>query len=291
MTSLAYYPGCSLKRFASGCEIAGLEAARRLGIELVELERWNCCGTVFSMSSGERMHHLGSLRNLVRVQEAGYPEVVTMCAMCQNTLRQVNNEVRGDGDSLAMMNRFMDEEPAYRGEVEVLHYLTLLDRLGSEAIAARVERPLTGLRVAPYYGCTLVRPPSAGIDDPEDPNIMERLLEALGAKVVRDPMRVECCGAYMGVSKPGTINVRASAIHGSARNSGAEALATMCPLCAHNLDAVGPAPDEPALVVFYFTQLVALALGAKPEQCLAATQRVDPRPLLSTKGLLEEPQP
>ncbi len=289
MTTLAYYPGCSLKRFARGCEIAGLEAARRLGIELVELERWNCCGTVFSMSSGERMHHLGSLRNLVRVQEAGYQEVVTMCAMCQNTLRQVNNEVRRDGESLAIMNRFMDEEPAYRGEVEVLHYLTLLDRLGPQAIAARMERPLTGLRIAPYYGCTLVRPHSAGIDDPEDPSLMERLLEALGAEVVRDPMRVECCGAYMGVSKPGTIRVRSSAIHGSARSSGAEALATMCPLCAHNLDAVGPGPDEPALVVFYFTQLVALALGAPPEQFLAATQRVDPRPLLRDKGLLEEP--
>jgi heterodisulfide reductase subunit B len=241
------------------------------------------------MSTEERMHHLGSLRNLVRVQEAGYQEVVTMCAMCQNTLRQVNNKIRRNGESLAIMNRFMDEEPAYRGEVEVLHYLTLLDRLGSEVIAARVERPLTGLRIAPYYGCTLVRPQGAGIDDPEDPSLMERLLEALGAEVVRDAMRVECCGAYMGVSKPGTIHVRASAIHGSARSSGAEALATMCPLCAHNLDAVGPEANEPALVVFYFTQLVALALGAPPEQCLAANQRVDPRPLLRDKGLLDEP--
>jgi heterodisulfide reductase subunit B len=208
--------------------------------------------------------------------------------MCHNTLRQVNDMARRDGEALATLNHFMDDEPDYRAEVEVLHYLTMLDRLGPEAIAERVKRPLTGLRVAPYYGCTLVRPKGAGIDDPEDPSLMERLLEVLGADVVRDPMRVECCGAYMSVSRPETIRVRAQAIHGSARASGAEALATMCPLCAHNLDAVRPGPDEPGLVVFYFTQLVALALGASPEQFLDASQRVDPRPLLRDKGLLVE---
>jgi heterodisulfide reductase subunit B len=288
MKTVAYYPGCSLKRSARSCETAGFAAADRLGIELVELERWNCCGTVFSMSSGDRMHHVGSLRNLVRVQESGHDEVVTMCAMCHNTLRQVNEMAGRDDEALETMNQFMDDEPDYRAEVEVLHYLTMLDRLGPERIAERVERPLTGLRVAPYYGCTLVRPKGAGVDDAEDPSLMERLLEVLGAEVVRDPMRVECCGAYMSVTRPETIRVRAQAIHGSARANGAEALATMCPLCAHNLDAVRPGPDEPGLVVFYFTQLVALALGAPPEQFLDASHRVDPRPLLRDKGLLEE---
>ncbi len=288
MTTVAYYPGCSLKRSARICEAAGFAAASRLGLELVELERWNCCGTVFSMSSGDRMHHLASLRNLVRVQESGHREVVTLCAMCHNTLRQVNDLARREDDSLATMNQFMDGEPDYRGEVEVLHFLTLLDRLGPEQLPARVERPLTGLRVAPYYGCTLLRPKGAGVDDPEDPSLMERLLEALGAEVVRDPLRVECCGAYLSVSRPEAVRVRAAAIHASARAGGAEALATMCPLCAHNLDAARPGPDEPGLVVFYFTQLVALALGAAPEQFLDASQRVDPRPLLRGKGLLEE---
>lgn len=288
MTKLAYYPGCSMKRSASSCESAGLAAAEQLGLELVELDRWNCCGTVFSMSSGDRMHHVGSLRNLARVQQAGHDEVVTMCAMCHNTLRQVNDLAREDASSLAQMNDFMDDEPDYRGAVEVVHYLTMLDRLGPDAIQTKVARPLSGLRVAPYYGCTLVRPKGAAIDDVEDPSLMERLLDVLGADVVRDPMRVECCGAYMSVGRPETVRARAAEIHGSARANGAEALATMCPLCAHNLDSERPSDDEPGLVVFYFTQLVALALGIDPERFLDDTHRVDPRPLLRSKGLLEE---
>ena len=173
---LAYYPGCTMKTQAANLELAAVEALNLLGVEYVELERWNCCGTVFSMSSGERMHHLGSLRNLVRVQQAGYPEVVTMCAMCQNTLRQVNNEVRRDADSLAMMNRFMDEEPDYDGGIEVVHYLNLLrDQVGWDALKEKIVRPLDGLKVASFYGCTLLRPEEVSID-PLHEGVLEEFL-------------------------------------------------------------------------------------------------------------------
>ena len=284
MTTVAYYPGCSLKRSGRICETAGLAAAERLGLELVELERWNCCGTVFSMSSGDRMHHLGSLRNLVRVQQVGHDEVVTMCAMCHNTLRQVNDLARDDDDALSTLNQFMDEEPDYRGDVEVLHYLTMLDRLGPEAIAERWSVPSRACAWRPTTAARSCGPKGAGVDDPEDPSLMERLLELLGAEVVRDPMRVECCGAYMSVSSTGDDRVRAAGdprIGACERRRGA----------GHDVPAVrpqprrrSPGPDEPGLVVFYFTQLVALALGAPPEEFLDASQRVDPASAAAREG-------
>lgn len=291
MTTVAYYPGCSLKSRARPCEVAGREAATALGIELVELERWNCCGTVFSMTAGDRMHHIASLRNLTRVQDSGHREVVTMCAMCHSSLRQVNELSREDGAALDTMNQFMDRESDYEGGVEVLHYLTLLDRLGKEALAERVVRPLTGLRVAPYYGCTLLRPACGAVDDAEDPDLMERLLEALGAEVVRDPMRVECCGAHLVVDRPEAVAVRVRAIHDSARAGGADVLATMCPLCFHNLDRGDDADGDDRLAVLYFTQLVALAVGVPPERWLDGGHRVDPRPLLRSLDLVEEASP
>jgi len=286
MTTVAYYPGCTLKANAAICDVAGRAVAAAFDIDLVELERWNCCGSVFGMSADERMAHVASLRNLIRVQESGANEVVTMCAMCQNTLRQVDSLVRRDNPARTTMNGFLDEEPDYRGGVTVTHYLTLLDRIGVEVLRERVTKPLTGLAVAPYYGCTLLRPAEVAIDDWEDPSLMERLLGALGADVIRDPLRVECCGAHLIVDHPDAVAARTRAIVDSARARGAEALTVMCPLCFHNLDR-DHLEGTAGLPVFYLTQLVALALGLAPELWLDEGHTIDPRPLLRARSLLE----
>jgi heterodisulfide reductase subunit B len=236
-----------------------LAASDALGIRLEELNRWTCCGTMFSSGADELAPHLGPLRNLIRVQQAGHDQVITLCAMCHNTLAQVNRLVRDEPDKLDELNGFMTEEPPYEGDVEAVHFLTLLARVGLDRLSARVKRPLSDMVVAPYYGCALLRPPGAGIDDAEEPQLFERLLETIGAQVVSDPMRTECCGSYLTVKHPEAVLTRAQAIVGSAERHGATAIATMCPLCAFNLKKAGTLP------VYYFTELLAKALDAHYE--------------------------
>lgn len=282
-----------MKDQAGGFERAAVAALRALGWELEELPRWNCCGTVYSLSSDDLMRHVAPVRNFVRVQELGEGRLVTLCAMCYNTLRRSARFVAEDPERLRRINAFMDEEPDYRGGVEVLHLLQLLrDEITFEAIEARVERPLYGLKVAPYYGCMLLRPREVGIDDPDRPEVMELLVEYLGAEAVDSPQKVECCGAYQTVANPGIARERALEVVGAAARRGADVIVTSCPLCTYNLEHHqlnggrnhGPSPIAPhPIPILYFTQLLAYALGV-PEGALGFEgAAIDPRPALSQR--------
>jgi heterodisulfide reductase subunit B len=169
----------------------------------------------------------------------------------------------------------------------VAHFLELLrDDLGWEALSEHVERPLTGLRAAPYYGCLLLRPfEEIGLDDPEDPQILHDLLQALGAEPVDFPYNIECCGSYLTVKEPDVSESLSTEIVASAREHGADVVVTACPLCQFNLDypqrerAVSRAGGE--LPVVYFTQLMAVALGLPEETWGFEEHYVDPRPLFN----------
>ena len=153
---LPYYPGCTLKTTAGNFEVSALASARVLGMELVEIPRWNCCGTVFSQTDDDLIHHVGPVRNLIRVQEMNRDGIVkdeyrlvTLCSMCFNTLKRADLRMRENPDNLKTLNDFMNLEDDYEGNVEVVHLLELLRDLGPEAIAEKVRNPLTGLKVAP----------------------------------------------------------------------------------------------------------------------------------------------
>ena len=290
---VSYYPGCTLKSNARNFEESALCSLRALGLDVSELDRWNCCGTVYSLAADDLIHHLASIRNLIRVKQAGTDTVMTLCAMCYNTLKRVNERVKADPDSLAKVHKFMDEENvAYAGDVKVRHLLELLrDDITFGAVAKKVGRPLTGLRVASYYGCLLVRPKGVGLDDLENPTVLDDLARALGAEPVDFPYKTECCGAYQTVDNPGAVADRTSSILGAAVRRGADVVSVSCPLCAFNLDhrqedAARKYPGFQTIPVLYFTQLLALALG-----CAAADLRLDlhhipPGPLLRRKGLI-----
>jgi len=302
--ALPYFPGCALKDQARGFERAAQAAMERLGYELAELPRWNCCGTVYSLSSDDLMRHVAPVRNFIRVQELGERRLVTLCAMCYNTLRRSARFVSTDPERLQRINAFMDEEPDYAGGVEVLHLLQLLrDEIGYEEIEARVERPLYGLKVAPYYGCMLLRPREVGIDDPDRPETMELLFEYLGAEAVDSPHKVECCGAYQTVANPEIARERVLEIVGAAARRGADLIVTSCPLCTYNLehhqlsvpgDASHVTGDKSStrhalpvtrhvIPILYFTQLLAFALGAPGEELGFEQAAVDPRPVLAQR--------
>jgi len=285
---IPYFPGCALKDQARAFELSAVLAMERLGWRLEELPHWNCCGTVYSLASDDLMRHVGPVRNLVRAQELGEGRLVALCAMCYNTLARSSRFVEADPERLRRINAFMDEEPDYRGGVEVVHLLQLLrDEVGYGEIEAKVARSLEGVRVAPYYGCMLLRPREVGIDDPDSPEVMEELLSSLGAEPVEFPQRAECCGAYQAVSRPEIARGRVQEIVSSARRAGAELIATSCPLCQFNLETHQNVTHHSSpIAVVYFTQLLALALGVPGDQLGFELLRLDPRPVLSKKELV-----
>jgi len=284
---IPYYPGCTLKKDALNFEESALAVGKKLGMELVELPRWNCCGTVYSLASDDLMHYAAPIRNLIRAQELNENRIVTLCSMCYNTLKRANLRVKDDEEALTTLNEFMDREEDYRGEVTVLHLLEILkDEIGFEKIEETVEVPLKGLKIAPYYGCLLLRPKEVGIDDLEEPRIMHSLLESLGAEVIDTPYKVECCGAYQTASNKEAVAERTYSILTSAAREGADAIALSCPLCDFNLDARQETVEEKyhdfeRMPVFYFTQLMAIAFGLDEKVCRFDLNYVDPLPLLS----------
>lgn len=270
---LSYYPGCTLKTKACNLEESAMKCFEIMGVECVELPRWNCCGAVYSLADDDLIHQVAPVRDLVRVKEQGHEMVLTLCSMCYNTLSRANNLMRQDEKKRDTINRFMDEEIDYAGEVKVVHILDFLrDDFGWDPLRALVTNPLTGLRVTPYYGCTLLRPADVAIETPGQPEVFETLMQILGAEVVRSPYSTECCGSYHAISHPDAALDVSQGILSDAVGRGANALALVCPLCDYNLghrqDAMIETIDGAAeLPVFYVTQLLAIALGVDVDSC------------------------
>jgi len=291
METIPYFPGCTCKADALPFEVSAKAVMRELDIEMREWDRWTCCGTVYSMTTDDLIHQLGPARNLIRVQEEGSDRVVTICSMCYSTLKMSAMMFDEDEEKLKKLNDFLYDEVDYHGGVRVMHLLELLrDDVGFDAVKERVARPLEGLRVAPYYGCTLVRPTEAGIDDREEPRVMHDLLEALGAKVVDSPFKVECCGSYETVDRPEMVAEKCHRILADAVNRGADIVVTSCPLCEFNLDdrqdaICAIAPRFPGIPVLYFTSLMALAFDLPKEEWGLESATVDPMPVLQEKVL------
>lgn len=268
---VTYYPGCTLKTKARNLEDSAIASMAALGVELEELERWNCCGAVHSLADDDLIHQVAPVRDLIRVMERGSTKVVTLCSMCYNTLARANQLMREDEVKRKTLNDFMDEEKDYLGEVDVLHFLGFLrDEIGWAGLREKVKRPLGGLKVAPYYGCTLLRPKSVAIEPPGHPRMLNEFLEALGAAPVDFAAKTLCCGSYQILANPeAALDVAATILEG-ASHAGAEALILSCPLCEYNLGKTQPKLSgagkiTQAMPVYYFTQLLAYALGLGEE--------------------------
>ena len=144
--NLSYYPGCTLKTRARNFEESAIASMAALDVNLVELPRWNCCGTVYSLAEDDLIHHVASVRNLIRVREQGNDKLVTLCSFCYNTLQRANMVMKDSPDKRFAINTFMDEEPDYEGQVTVLHLLQVLrDEVGWEKVARKVKAPLKNL--------------------------------------------------------------------------------------------------------------------------------------------------
>jgi len=264
---LSYFPGCTIKTRARNFEDSAIAVMRELGVNLEELPRWNCCGTVYSLAEDDLVHHVASVRNLMHIRKQGHQKVVTLCAFCYNSLHRANEIMRDNPDKRFAINSFMDEEDPYEGQISVSHLLQVLrDDIGLDKISAKVIKPLDGLKIASYYGCTLLRPKSAAIDNPENPIILQSLVKALGGTPIEFPFAIECCGSFQVVDNRDFVNERAYEIINSAMKNGAEVLLVSCPLCEFNLRQAQVKlkqkyTDFKGLPILYFTQIMALSFG------------------------------
>jgi heterodisulfide reductase subunit B len=279
-----YYPGCSLESTAKEYDLSMRAAAKLLGVELEEIEDWNCCGA----SSGHCTNYELSLalpaRNLAIAEKEGL-NIAVACAACFLRFKQTNHDLRKD-DSLRQKIEKIVGMP-YKGTVEVKHLLEIFSHeVGLDEIKKRVKKPLKGLKLAAYYGCYLVRPPEVmKFDDPEAPMMMDNLLAAIGAEPVEYTHKVECCGGSLLLARTDVVNKLVNDICQAALDSSAEAIVTACPLCMANLDTRQPQTHVPIL---HFSELAAIALGAdKKDYDVWLKKHInDPRPVLKAKGLI-----
>ena len=257
---VSYFPGCTLKTKAKILDVYARKCAEALGVTLEEIENWQCCGGVFTTSTDEIATKLSSVRALMSAKEKNQP-LVSVCSACHNVLKQTNAQIKDEANGVARaVNNYIAPDE-YHGETEVIHYLELLrDVIGFDIIKEKVVNPLTGKKIAAYYGCLLLRPGKIlAMDDVENPTIMEDFIRALGAEPVIYSYRNECCGGYIALESKDLAKAKSSRVIDNAKKCGAEAIVTACPLCKYNLEKNG-ASDLP---VIYLTELLATALGIK----------------------------
>jgi len=257
----SYYPGCTLKTKAKELDKYGRSSAAKLGVELEEIENWQCCGAVYPQAEDEIATKLSAVRALDAAKQSGQ-DLLTLCSACHHVLKRVNNDMAENEYIRFRANNYLKLEKPYQGETNVIHYLEMLrDSVGFDNLKKAVVNPLKGVKIAAYYGCLLLRPSGVmAFDDPESPTIIEDFIRAIGATPVIYSQRNECCGGYIAMEDKGAAQKRVDAIIASAQAAGADMIITACPLCMYNLDANATAHKLP---VKYFTELLAQALGVK----------------------------
>ncbi len=261
-TTYSYFPGCTLKNKAKDLDAYARASAEALGFSLEEIPEWQCCGGVYPTAADEVAQKLSSVRALAAARDAGR-ELVTLCSACYNVLKQVNADMQGNELVAFKANNYLKKDGIeYHGEANVVHFLEVLrDKVGWANVKAAVKNPLAGKKIGAYYGCLLLRPANVlKFDDPENPQILEDFIKAIGATPVIYAQRNECCGAYTMFDDKSIPQERAQKILANATDMGAELLVTSCPLCKYNLIKN---KGESGLDVIYFSELLAEALGVK----------------------------
>jgi heterodisulfide reductase subunit B len=280
----AYYPGCSGLGTSIEYEISTRACCRALGIELVELDDWSCCGSTPAHTFDHLLAAALAARNLNIVKQMGMKSVLTPCPSCLSALRKADYRMK-DPKFKEKVNALLDTP--YNGGIEAKSVLQVIfEEIGTEKIAEKVKRPMKGLKVAPYYGCIINRPPEVmAFDDPENPVAMDRILEAVGAEVVQFPFKVECCGAAHGVPRRDVVMFLSSKIISMAQDAGANSIAVCCPMCHQNLDLRQDQINAYRgtnfrMPIFYFTQILGLSLGFNERELGLDKHNVSPKEIL-----------
>jgi len=286
----AYYPGCSLHSTAKEYDLSTKEVARCLGIELIEIPDWICCGATPAHITMHLLSLALPIKNLLKAKALGSYEVVTCCAACFSRLKIANDFMEHDLEHRGKVHEIVGQD--YRGEVKVRHFLDIVvNEFGLKNLEQKVIRKLSGLKVACYYGCLLTRPPEiTQLDDLEEPHLLDDLMQVIGVEPVAWPYKTECCGASFSLTRTDIVLKLSGDILQMAYDEGAQAIVVACPLCQSNLDLRQAAINKEFkkdfhMPILYFTQLVGLSLGIAPQKLGFNKHIVNPVPLLKEKGI------
>lgn len=290
-----YYPGCSIESSSRSYAMSTTAVVvEHLGLKMQEIDDWNCCGATEYFSVNALPAYSLVARNLSLAAEQGGGDVIAPCSACFLNLHKTDKYMGKYPDLNNQVNRALAAgnlhyEP---GAVRVRHLLdVVVEDVGLDRVESLVKKPLKGLRVAPYYGCLIVRPDSRY--NSEYPTHMDDLLRALGANVVDFPVKTHCCGGHMTQISEETAYELIRRILQNAAEYQTDVISTICPMCQLNLDAYQPQVNRMfgtnyAMPVLFFTQLMGLAFGIDPKDLGIGLEIVQANPALSRIGTEEE---
>lgn len=279
MTTYSYFPGCSLEKMAISYHQSAKETTKAVGVELQELEDWNCCGATTYFHVDELLAYTLVGRNLAMAEKAGH-DLVAPCSACFKNAYFANKYLNEDEDLANHINYALAQDNlTLSGNLEVKHLLEVFaDDVGYEALRESVSHPLNGLKVAPYYGCQVVRP-KKDHEDVENPRFFEDLMTAIGAEPVDFAYRLRCCGGSLLITSRRAAYQLILELLQNAKNSGADVIATSCPMCQTNLECYQMQINQEygtdfKIPVLYFTQLIGLAQGIPTKKLGIGTEFV-----------------
>lgn len=294
-----FYPGCSLGSTAAPYDVSIKAIMDTLGIQLEEIHDWNCCGATEYFSIQKNAAYALVARNLALASnQDGFEQISTPCSACYLNLRKTDYYMQkypeiGERTNQALAAGGLSYEP---GSLKVRHLIdVVVNDVGLDSIAEKITTPLKGLRLAPYYGCLIVRPTLGDepLDNPEYPTHLDRLLDVLGATVVDFPLKAHCCGGHMTQISADTAYELIRRILHNAAEYNADAIVTICPMCQLNLDAYQSQVNshfgtDYNIPVLFFTQMIGLALGMEPEKLGINKEIVSASSMLKKMGVEAE---
>ncbi|MBZ4022663.1 disulfide reductase [Rhodobacter sp. TJ_12] len=302
LKQVAYYPGCALEGTGHAYNRSTKAVGKALGLELVEVKDWNCCGAMEVKNIDPQVQTYLSARNLTKTEEMGFDVVMAPCNGCYHNLKKAEYDLAHNPQAVEANERISAKagHPAYQpGRVETIHALDWLKRaVGEKELARRTAGKLKGMKIANYYGCMYTRPrhifpdkdQGAGSESTHAPHFMDDLLASAGAENVDFPLKTACCGGAHAMSDADTSTQLVLNILTTAEACGAEVIATECPTChtsleIHQLRAEKLLGRKTNVKILYFTQLLGMALGLSQRKVGVAENMADPRVYLKERGL------
>lgn len=279
---VSYYPGCSLHATGKEYDLSVKALSSALDIELQEVDDWSCCGASSAHMTNHKLSVALPARNLIAAEkEPG--DIMVPCAACFNRLKMAQHSLRNDEAMKAEMEGILGGK--FQDTVTVRNPIDIFfNDIGVDALQGKVKKKLTGLKPVSYYGCLLLRPPDiCEFDNYENPVLLDKLMDAMGAESCNWSCKTDCCGGSLTLGKTEVVTRLVDKLMAMAREAGANCLVTACPVCFANLDTRS---GEGALPAFYFTEIMALALGLEGPESWFKMHITDPRPMLNSLSLL-----
>jgi heterodisulfide reductase subunit B len=281
----AYYNSCSLRSTGKEYDKSLRAVFNKLDIELVEPKNWVCCGSTLAHNISRLLSLALPLKNLAEIQKEGFDAVVVPCTACYSRFKTAQYEIAENPEMAAEVEEVIEYK--FVENVKILHPLEILSQ---EPVISRlpelVKKDLSGLKVVSYYGCLMLRPPKImEFDICEYPQSMDKILNAVGIPTLDWSHKTECCGGSLSITRPEIVRKLSRELLEDAKAVGAEAISVPCTFCHLNLDIRQEEIEKEhgvsyQLPIFYFTELIALAMGVPEKDLLLTMHFVDARKVL-----------